>query len=154
MKRKKHLIFVVIMSIIFALVAFVPTFLVDTTSIKEGYFILMLIAILFLILFCYRKLNYVDTSFRKLISTGSSIVFFGMILYFVFDRMHLSIIGEEGIQEIVDCRVEKRIKEYEGNKTPVLNAIGSTLLGTVGLLLLVFIFSLILRTDKIPEVVK
>jgi len=101
MNRKKHLIFVGLMGLIFAILVFIPTFLVDRTPLKEGHFILIIIAIFLLILLYYR--------------TGSSIVFLGMCLHFIMDRVHLSVIGEDGVQEIIDRKVNKRIKKFEGN---------------------------------------
>ena len=166
MTRKKHLIFVGIMSLLFAVLALIPTFLLDIIPLKEGHYVVILIVILFLMLFYYRKLNYTNASFRKLIITGSAIVFLGMCLNFIMERVHLSVIGEDGIQEIIDRKVDKRIKKFEGKnldmfkiensisddiRPPILETIAFSLFGSLGLFLLVFIFSLILRTDKKPR---
>jgi len=163
MNKKKHLIFIVIMSIIVALISFIPDFLIDSIEIKKGYLIMGLIVFLFLMLLYYRYLDYHNASFKRLLTTGVSIVFFGMLLGFLMEMGHLSVIGEEGIQHIIDYKVETKIKSYSGTKLNIFKIekdvnervrysgakdILAMIFGFLAFALLIFIFSLILRTDK------
>lgn len=165
MSKKKHLIFILVMSIIVAIISFAPDFLIDSIEIKKGYLILGLIAFLFLMLVYYRYLDYPNASFKRLLTTGVPIVFFGMLLGLFMELGHLSIIGEDGVQNIIDSKVQSKIKSYTGATLNIFaiekqvnekvrysgaKDILSILFGFLGLVLLIFIFSLILRTDKSP----
>lgn len=165
MNKKKHLIFIAIMSIIVAFISFIPDFLIDSIEIKKGYLIVGLIVFLFLMLFYYRYLDYPNASFKRLLTTGVSILFFGMLLGLLMEMGHLSIRGEQGIQHIIDCKVETKIKSYSGTTLNIFKIekdvdervrysgakdILSMIFGFLALALLIFIFSLILRTDKNP----
>lgn len=165
MNKKKHLIFIVVMSIIVALISFIPDFFIDSIEIKKGYLIVGLIVLLFLMLLYYRYLDYYNASFKRLLTTGVSIVFFGMLIGLFMEMGHLSIIGEEGIQNIIDCKVESQIKSYSGTELNIFEIekdvnervrysgakdILSMIFGFLALAILIFIFSLILRTDKKP----
>ena len=154
------------MSIIIGAITILPTILVDRLDIKEGYYVLLLLVALVLVLLYYRKLYYQYASFRNLLVTGSSVVILGLVLNFALESIHLSVIGEDGLQQMIDRKVEKRIKDYDGSKlnifdienkviedtkTNTIEEVVGIIMGVMMLILLIFILSLILRTDKSPR---
>lgn len=166
MTKRNQFTFIGLMSLIFAIIVFLPTILINKVDIKTGYYTLIFGIGLLLMLFYYRKRDYQNASFRKLLMTGSSVVVFSLILNYAIENIHMAIIGEDGVQQMIDRKVEQRIKTYEGSrlnifdiekkvikqsKTDTAEEVVNLLLGVLFFILLVFIFSLILRTDKEPR---
>jgi len=166
MTKKSQITFIGLMSVIFAIIAFLPTILINMVDIKSGYYLLIIAVGLLLMLLYYRKQDFQNASFRKLLMTGSSVVIFSSILHYAIENIHMAIIGKDGVQQMIDLKVEKRIKSYEGSnlnifdiekkvikdfKTDSTEDVANLLLGLLFFILLVFIFSLILRTDKVPR---
>lgn len=164
MNKKKHLIFILGMSIIVALISFIPDLLVEWISIKPGYLIILIFVLLFLILVYYRHLDYAGASFKRLLTTGISILFFGFLLSFILEMGHLRIIGKDGVQKIIDRKVQKKIESETSDKFNIFKIekdiakrvgyngakdILSLIFAFLAVSLLVFIYSLILRTDKV-----
>lgn len=167
MTKRKQMTFVGLMSIIFAILAFLPTILINTVDIKSGYYLLLMAVGMLLMLIYYRKLDYQNASFRKLLLTGCSVIVFSSIFHYAIQNIHMLIIGEDGVQQMIDRKVEQRIKSYEGSrlnifdiekkviresKTDSPQEVINLVIGILFFILLVFIFSLILRTDKEPRV--
>lgn len=163
MTRTYQLTFIVLMSIIVAFISFLPTILIDRFDIDDGYYVLILAISPLLILIYYRRRDNQNASFRKLLMTGSSIIILGLVLNYAVESIHIAVIGEDGVQQMIDRKVEKRIEAYDGTRLNIFNIEKSVIedtkidtmeevvvyiFGVMFFILLVFIYSLILRTDK------